>query len=265
MSFLTERYFQILENHAVYDKIIGQKSLIYFVERHFICAFSYNYLFRSLQKDLISIRSPITSDSGKEAIRIISEMILEEEVDDIGNGRLLSHLELYLEAMKSINCDMSSVFVFFDNLEIGMPLENALKKSNFSREVVKYGIKINEILESPSHMRAIALFYEGEPYIPDNFLIKLHLLSEYIDTGPLFAYFNLHIEGLKKPGFSSVGRLVDILCQSDPETSKEAERAAEEVLRHRIRLWNAISNGIDSNCIEEEIPIHTQRHLRLVT
>ena len=86
MSFLIERYFQILENHAIYGKINSAETLSFFAERHVIAVWSYNALLRSLQKDLVASSLPINSEPQKIAIRLITEMVLNEEVDDLGDG-----------------------------------------------------------------------------------------------------------------------------------------------------------------------------------
>lgn len=43
MSFITERYFQILENHKLYERVNDEQSLRLFMEHHVICVWSYNF------------------------------------------------------------------------------------------------------------------------------------------------------------------------------------------------------------------------------
>ena len=265
MSFLTERFFNILENHKIYERIISRQSLVYFLERHVICVWSYHAIMRTIQRDLAAVMLPLNSDSNKEAVRLISEIILDEEVDDLGDGRLLSHMELYLQGMQSLDCDMSHVFSFFDLLERGNSPERAARKSRFQSEVLEYVKYIDGILKRPLHVRATALFYEGEPYIPDQFLHHLFMLGEKVDTIDILNYFKRHIEGLKSPGFSAAGRLVEILCESDYGRNNEAERAAESLMRNRIKFWDALYNGLEEQCHETLIETSVVRHLRLVT
>ena len=42
MSFLTERYFQVLDRHRIYSFVRSPLELKYFMERHVICVWGYH-------------------------------------------------------------------------------------------------------------------------------------------------------------------------------------------------------------------------------
>lgn len=266
MSFLTERYFQLLEKHDIYESVVGLKSLQYFMERHIICVWSYTALLQSLHKDLVAMVFPLNSESHKEAIRLISEIIINEEVDDLGDGRYLSHLELYLEAMQDLDCDLSKILDFFDQLETNRSIDEAIKKSLFSEEIKEYARATARFLRKPLHIRAAALYYEGEPFFPDQFLYRLYLLSDHIKCDKALWYFEKHIEGIKCQDFSAAGRLVEVLCKVDHKFDYEAESTASAVMRNRINLWNKILRGITNNALftDDAISLTSTRHLKLV-
>ena len=264
MSFLIERYFQILENHAIYGKINSAETLSFFAERHVIAVWSYNALLRSLQKDLVASSLPINSEPQKIAIRLITEMVLNEEVDDLGDGSFQSHMELYLEAMRDLNCDLYPVFAFFDLLQQEKTRDDMFAVAGFSAEVKKYARQTLRILRLPLHVRAAALFYEGEPYIPDKFLFQLWNLREKVPVERLVEYFERHIEGLKRQEYSASGRLVEILCAFDPQLNWEAEKIAERSMKRRIELWNTIESGLDNIAPSSAICSSHGRHLSLV-
>src|SRR5690606_10947945 len=152
------------------------------------CVWSYNALLRSLQKDLIALSMPINSDPHKEAIRLISEIILDEEVDDLGDGRFLSHLELYIEAMQDLDCDVAPILGFFDLLETRLDIDKAIEYSEFPEEAKIYARQTTELLTRPLHCRAAALFYEGESYIPDFFLYQVDELAPHAAVDRLLDY-----------------------------------------------------------------------------
>lgn len=266
MSFLTERLFQILDQHRVYNLVQNAATLRFFMERHVICVWAYHALLRSLQKELIAHSLPLNSDDYKEALRLLAEIILDEEVEDLGDGKFVSHLELYLDAMQEARCDIAPILGFFDMLEHRVPLERALEEARFPAETMAYARYISSLLDSPIHMRAAALFYEGEPFIPDRFLHHLFRLGDSIPVDRLLDYFERHIEGLKKPGFSAAGRLVELFCRADPTLNREAEIVAEKLMGQRIDLWNNIAWGVDQFFMEPACPEHIvpARHLRLV-
>ena len=265
MSFLTERYFQILDGHKLYDHIVSKKSLKFFMERHIICVWSYNALLRSLQKDIVALSLPLNTESHKEAVRLISEIILNEEVEDLGDGSYLSHLELYLESMQSLECDLSNILSFFDILEGGVSPEKAFIYVAFSNEIKRYAEHTISVLKRPLHIRAAALFYEGEPFIPDHFLNVIERLSNQMNVDRLLDYLELHIEGLKCPGFSAAGRLVEVLCRADRSLNRESEVMAEKVMWERIVLWNSLLADIEKIESFPYLSPKPKMHLRLVT
>ena len=95
----------------------------------------------------------------------------------------------------------------------------------------------------PLHERAAVLFYEGEPYLPDDFLYQLQGMGE--SSQRLLEYFERHIEGIKQPGFSASGRLVELFCGDDETLNQEAERAAELIMKKRIELFNSIYETVN--------------------
>ena len=264
MAFLTERLFQVLESHRIYESLCTQKALSLFMERHVICVWSYHALLKSIAEDLVSKSLPLNSDSLKESIRLISELILDEEVTELADGQYFSQLELYLESMQEMQCDLTSTLNFFDLLDRGLPAEKAIFQVDFDPEVTEYGIGTCKILKEPLHKKATAFFYEGEPFIPDRFLSILDAISSNNSVERLIDYFENHIEGLKQPGYSAGGRLVELICDNNFNNNCEAEKVAESTLRRRIQLWNSILARLDQQ-VDFVINKPTiERHLKLV-
>ena len=101
------------------------------------------------------------------------------------------------------------------------------------------------LLDNSLHEKAAALFYEGEPYIPDEFLSGLSD-SFGEKTTNLSFYYEKHIEGLKKPGYSSTGRMIELLCENYNERFDQAENVAEIVMKNRISLWSQLVELFES-------------------
>ncbi len=246
MSFMTDRLFQILEGHRLYDCIGDRTSLRLFLERHIICVWSYQALLKSLHRDLVLLSQPVQSEPFKEAMYLISEIVLDELVEAQADGSFHSHLELYLDAMADLGCDTQRVSQFFEQLERKMPVKRALQMAGFSGEAQVYGLATIKHLHAATHMKAAALFYEGEPFIPDSFLQRLDELASKYPVERLIDYFERHIEGLKKPGFSAAGRLVEILCQDNQILHEDAESVAQAVMKQRVDLWDAMANQLEA-------------------
>ncbi|MBC7660167.1 MAG: DUF3050 domain-containing protein [Chitinophagaceae bacterium] len=261
MSFMTERYFQILENHKLYKQVQDENALRIFVEHHVLCVWGYGFLLRNLYQDLVGRIEPLASQPQKEAQKLIAEIMVEEEFEEQADGSLSSHLELYLEAMGQIGADMAPTMSLFDMHEGGQSWQVGLQQSNFPSLAARYARCILSFADRPLHERAALLFYEGEPFIPDNFLVHLSNLGPNTDT--LVDYFERHIEGLKKPGFSASGRLVELFCGDDVQLNDEAEKAAELIMNLRIELWNEIAERIEEKQISPKASA-PRNHLKLV-
>lgn len=246
MSFMTDRYFQILENHKIYGMLFNKQSLAFFMERHVICAWIYHSLMKNLYSDLVGEIKSINSVEKKECLRLITEMILDEVVEEQGNGHLQSHLELYINSMEEIGANVCPILAFFDLVEKGVDPYQALKSSGMPSEVQRYCRVLLPYLDAPAFQKAAVLFYEGEPYIPDQFLVNLESLLPDIEVNGILDYFESHIEGLKRPGFSASGRLVEVLSAAQPSFESEAEKTAERAMRARLDLWNSIAHSLEA-------------------
>lgn len=260
MSFMTERYFQMLETHKLYERVGDEKALRTFIEHHVICVWGYSYLLRNIYQELVNGIHPLISQEQKEALRLVSEIILDEEVEEQHDGSLMSHMEVYMEAMQDLGADMGPIVTFFDMQDAGADWQDSLEAAQFSPALMRYAQIIGSFFDRPLHERAAVLFYEGEPYIPDGFLSKLGQLSSRFKTHRLLDYFERHIEGLKRPGFSAAGRLVEIFCGDSDAYNDAAERAAECVMKARIELWNEIATELK---VPDQLP--DRKGLRLIT
>ncbi len=263
MSFMTERYFQILENHKLYKLIQDDASLRTFVEHHILCVWGYGYLLRNLYKDLVSRVEPLATQPQKEAQRLIAEMMIEEEFSEEEDGSSASHLELYIEAMQLLGADTGPTISLFDLYEQGHEWKIGLQQSQFPSLAARYARCILSFAERPLHERAALLFYEGEPFLPDGFLHAISGLSPGADA--LVTYFERHIEGLKKPGFSASGRLVELFCGDDSSLNDEAEKAAELIMGLRIELFNEIAERIEAGKESSRESSSQRAHLKLIT
>lgn len=253
MSFMIDRYYQMLERHKIYKLLNNQTSLANFMERHVVCVWVYHSLLRSLYQDIVSQLTDLNGDRSKECLRLITEIVLEEVVEDLGDGQYQSHLELYVEAMEDLGANITPILTFFDMLEKGYTTKRSLELANFPIEAVRYAKTILPLLKEPPYKKAAALFYEGEPFIPDSFLTQVEVLLPKVPVNLLLDYFEGHIEGLKRPGFSATGRLVEIFCASDKRYELQAEKIAEKVMKSRLELWNLIATDLDTYADPEPV------------
>lgn len=266
MSFLAERLFQVLDTHKIYEHLKTSPAIRKFMEHHFICAWGYHAILRSIDRELSSAPVGIYSHDLKEALKLVSEIILDEEVADLGDGRLSSHFELYLEAMQDMGCDVTPLLDFMDNLDSGQDLVEAARQADLPAPVIDYAAFVSGVLREPIHLRAVALFYEGEPYLPDALLIQTSSLLPRLKVGRFLDYMERHIEGIKHPGFSPAARLVEVFCGNDIHRNEAAEKMAERVLQVRVQFWNQLMDKLQQEGELLEVPVvrTAVSHLRLV-
>lgn len=260
MSFLSERNFQILEENEIYKLIDSDEKLRLYMEQQVACVWFYQILLKNITRDILSMTRSIDCRSTKELMQISCALIMEEELDDVLDGEITSHLELFLESMYEVGCNMKPFLSFMESFEEGLSLEKAVEESLFCQSTKRYLLNSLTILDLSLHEKASALFYEGEPYIPDDFLSYLNTYHGE-KVANLVLYYERHIEGLKKPGYSSTGRMIEILCESSSERFCEAESVAEKVMKNRISLWIKLEETFEKKCLNS---IRNDPKLKLV-
>ena len=64
---------------------------------------------------------------------------MEEELDEVfEDGEIISHLELFLESMYEVGCNMKPFLSFIESLEIGLSYEKLVDSSQLSQSVKSY-------------------------------------------------------------------------------------------------------------------------------
>jgi len=91
-----------LVTHKIYNRIGSVDDLKLFMENHIYAVWDFMSLLKGLQINLTCIKNPWTPVDNTEAARFINEIVLEEETDEIKDGIVISHFELYLDSMKEI-------------------------------------------------------------------------------------------------------------------------------------------------------------------
>ena len=102
-----------LVNHKIYSKISSVDELKIFMENHIYAVWDFMSLLKALQVNLTCIKNPWIPSDNTQAARFINEIVLEEETDEIKGGGVISHFELYLEAMKQIGANTSKICLLY--------------------------------------------------------------------------------------------------------------------------------------------------------
>lgn len=234
-----------LGDHPVYHSLRSLDDLRFFMERHVICVWDFMSLLKSLQGGLTTVTWPWTPPTNPDAARLVNEIVLGEESDEIRPGVFRSHFEWYLEAMDEVGADRRPIDRLVSGLMQGEHWARALDQSGLPKEARDFAISTLRLAAGPLHVRASAFFHGRENLIPDMFVTLVQRLkAEGHPCTTLNAYLERHIEVDGGEHGPMAERLLGGLVGSDARLEREVEEAAIVALRARSRLWNAVAEQI---------------------
>jgi len=171
------------------------------------------------------------------------------------NGKdIVSHFELYCDAMEEIGADVTLINNWISTLTQGtIPpasyFDFYMTKKGFNRSGIMPEASANFVKNTFNHLKTgkpnviAAVFAFGrENVIPDMFkgLVSQLNLSE-IDCPKFHYYLSRHIEiDADEHGPASL-ELVDYVCNQQPELINEAENAAICAIEARLEFWDSLA------------------------
>lgn len=237
-----------LRIHPLYGAVQTPAALRIFAEHHVFAVWDFMSLLKSLQRALTCIVVPWTPQASGRTARLINEIVLGEESDQLPDGGYGSHFELYLGAMREIGASKSSIDECLRLLSEGIPLADALAQSSAPSPVVPFVQTTFEIIaEGRTHAIAAAFALGREDLVPQMFksvATASHFLRE---THPQFFYYlDRHIELDGASHGPLAQEMLDALCAGMAERRAEAEHAVIRALRARLGLWDGILQAISA-------------------
>ncbi|MFC9330447.1 DUF3050 domain-containing protein [Kitasatospora sp. NPDC057015] len=226
--------------HTVYGGLDSIERVRVFLDRHVFAVWDFMSLLKSLQRELTSIDVPWVPSGPTASRRLINEIVLVEESDELGEG-FISHFELYLDGMRQAGADPAPVESFLDLLRAGTPVPAALKEAGVPQAAVDFTSTTWEIIENaPVHCRAAAFAFGREDLIPDMFaqVIKIDdpdgVLTVFKD------YLARHIEVDGEQHTPMAMQMLIDLCGDDTAKWEACAETVRTALRARVALWTAI-------------------------
>ena len=177
-------------------------------------------------------------------------------------GSYVSHLDLYLRAMRDIGASTLQFDTFCSLAQVGVPVEAALMRIGVPPHVQVFVAHTMALVNSGITEEVLAAFFYGrEDIIPEMFrrlLDTLYGAKHNSDRLRHFIYYiDRHIE-LDGDSHGPMGReLLEDLVMNSPHARERALRAACRSIKARVELWNGtLSKLRNRRGVERSIETH---------
>lgn len=238
-----------LVEHELYRRLRTTDDLALFVSHHVFAVWDFMSLLKSLQRELTCVEVPWAPKGSPSARRAINEIVLAEESDLLPDGRVLSHLELYREAMTQLGADLGPIDDFLQRLARRQGVVEAITQAGAPCHARSFVQSTWRIVKSRSLPMIAAAFTLGrEDVIPDMFRgIVGHLNTEQPErAGALALYLERHVELDGDEHGPAAARLLVEILGDDANAWGDAYAAAKASLKARIALWDGVLAQIRS-------------------
>jgi uncharacterized membrane protein YozB (DUF420 family) len=233
--------------HSVYQNIVDRESMRTFMESHVFAVWDFMSLLKALQRGLTCVDVPWVPVGSAESRALINGIVAEEESDVDGDGRHLSHLELYIDAMEESGADTQSIHRLIDALRSGASVAEALAASGAPEPALAFSTATMEMVERGDLVEIAASFtLAREAIIPTMFrpLIRRVDTDEGVKSPKLRYYFDRHIELDGGEHGEMAKGLLCSLCGDSIADWRKATDAAISALEARRVLWDGIEKAI---------------------
>jgi len=236
---------QALLAHPVYEKLSELAALRAFMRSHVFAVWDFMSLLKTLQRRLTCVDVPWLPPEDTACARMLNEIVLAEETDEVRPGEYRSHFELYLEAMREVGEDGEAVRRFLDALRAGKaPEEAAVHAPEAARAFVCNTLAMTR---ADTHQVAAAFLLGREQLLPDVFERVLRAVEPLGNAcASLRLYLERHIQLDGEEHGAQAELLLRRLCGEDADKWREAESAARASLSAREALWDGVLREIDA-------------------
>ncbi len=231
-----------LEAHPVFSAIQGIDDLRTFMSWHVFAVWDFMCLVKRLQQELTSTQQIWLPPEASLAARLINEITLAEESDEMPGGGYISHFELYLLAMKEIGANTGTIERFILLLREGESVEKALKRVSADPHIQAFVNKTMQIVTRGNIYQVLGNFFFGrEHIIPDMFSSLLNNWHIDENDAPMFVYYlNRHIELDSDNHGPAAARIINDLTQENEHALRQLKHSAADAIDSRIRLWDSL-------------------------
>ena len=238
---------QQLVEHPVFSSIRDIPSLRTFMEAHVFAVWDFMSLVKRLQRELTCVDVPWLPPRDRHGAQLINQIVLGEETDVGPDGEPMSHLELYLGAMREVGANTASFELFQAALGNGATLARAFDCAEVAPFVREFTDHTLDIACRASLLTVMASFFYGrEDLIPRMFSGLLEKWRIAADQAPLFTYYlKRHIEVDSDQHGPAAKAILAAAIADDPRRGPIViAAAARRSIDARIRLWDGVLSSL---------------------
>jgi Protein of unknown function (DUF3050) len=230
--------------HPLYSRLTTEAAVITFMEHHVWAVWDFMSLLKSLQQQLTCTEVPWVPTKTPRARRLVNEIVLAEESDEVGDG-YLSHFELYLTAMAQAGADTGPITRFTGLLGRGTSVPAALAEVRPPHPAATFLTDtFYLVVTGPLHARAAAFAFSREDLIPEMFEQVVSLGAGRL--GIFTDYLERHIATDADVHSPMALAMVEELCGDSPARWADAQTAVLRALTARRALWDGVYAAIEA-------------------
>lgn len=238
-----------LLNHPIYKQLRSLASLQVFMESHIFAVWDFMTLIKTLQRRLTCLDMPWLPPIDINSARMVNEIVLAEETDEVAPELYVSHFHLYLTAMEEIGANSSSIQSFIYSLRQGCPVDQALAPLSIPKNTKTFVLSTLKTARQSTHEVAAAFLLGREDIVPAMFRqIIGNLESCHAFTcNSLRLYLDRHTFLDEDQHMPMGQKLLKNLCGRDPLKWEQALHSAHRALKARYSLWDGVVQAIQEN------------------
>ncbi len=242
--------------HPLYAELNHWDGLRKLMSSHIFVVWDNMLLLKTLQQRLTCVTTPWLPPADAIAARLINEIILDEETEEIAPSQYLSHVEFYLAAMEELGADTHVFKNFLDALRQNLPLKAALTSLSVPHATQYFVLQTWDICQGHTAGIVAALVFGREEIVSPLFTSILEQLqvSEELSARPstlLKSYCRHHLRVDESRHIPMARALLSRICGDDPQAWQQASSAAIATLMARKQLWDDLSASIASPMVNQ--------------
>ena len=269
--------------HWVYSQVNDLQTLRTFMSSHVFAVWDFMSLLKTLQNRLTCMSTPWYPPEDAVSARLINEINLEEETDEVRTGLYMSHFELYLRSMEELGSDREPIDTFLGRLRSGETIDVASENLTVPKPTTNFVQHTLETTQKLTHEVAASFLFGREAIIPGmfreildrevvsgktnrqsrEFVRKLQRKIQAIILYPqrddlhkarpvspgknlLQLYLDRHIELDEGAHGPMAAELLMHLCGNDEQKWIEATEAGKSALTARHKMWDGVAKQLVS-------------------